>query len=162
MQIANAGRRSRLSLRFPPKGSAPCSKPLTQLSLQHTVRLHRLLPHNLPGLLHRACQLSGFSKRSGSGRRTRSIWSSSTFWKTIFAVAFGMGVVSASSCPTSSAPNWSVFSRQGRGRYRARDGLRGADRLLPGSGLFGVMLFGLNRVGPKLHFSQPPWSRSAR
>ncbi len=44
------------------------------------------------------------------------------FWKTIFAVAFGMGVVSASSCPTSSAPTGACFPTRPAGD-RAADGL---------------------------------------
>jgi thiol-disulfide isomerase/thioredoxin len=95
------------------------------------IRLHGVVPHRLPGLLDRACELSGRAGRvvvvdEGRGlfhpvqltgrrsSRSPSAWASSP----------------ASSCPTSSAPTGRLF-RQGRAGDRAADGLRGADRLLP-------------------------------
>ena len=45
------------------------------------------------------------------------------FWKTIFAVAFGMGVVSGIVMSYQFGTNWSVFFRQGRTGHRTADGL---------------------------------------
>ena len=57
------------------------------------------------------------------------------YWLKIFAIAFGMGVVSGIVMSYQFGTNWAVFCRQDRAGARAADGLRGADRVFPRSRL---------------------------
>jgi cytochrome bd ubiquinol oxidase subunit I len=74
------------------------------------------------------------------------------YWLKIFAIAFGMGVVSGIVMSYQFGTNWSVFSdRVGPviGPLMAYEVLTA---FFLESGFLGVMLFGLERVGPRLHF----------
>ena len=53
------------------------------------------------------------------------------YWKSVFAIVFGMGVVSGIVMSYQFGTNWARFLRQGRPRHRPADGIRGAHRLLP-------------------------------
>src|SRR5689334_23487862 len=74
------------------------------------------------------------------------------YWLKIFAIAFGMGVVSGIVMSYQFGTNW--------GRFTARVGniigpLMGYEVLTAfflEAGFLGIMLFGLERVGPRLHF----------
>ena len=74
------------------------------------------------------------------------------FWKTIFAVAFGMGVVSGIVMSYQFGTNWSVFSDKAGPIIGPLMGYEVLTAFFLEAGFLGVMLFGLNRVGPKLHF----------
>ena len=74
------------------------------------------------------------------------------YWLKIFAVAFGMGVVSGIVMSYQFGTNWSAFSdRTGPviGPLMAYEVLTA---FFLEAGFLGVMLFGLERVGHKLHF----------
>src|ERR1700754_4963948 len=74
------------------------------------------------------------------------------YWLKIFAIAFGMGVVSGIVMSYQFGTNWSVFSDKTGpviGPLMAYEVL--TDFFLE-AGFLGVMLFGLERVGHKLHF----------
>lgn len=74
------------------------------------------------------------------------------YWLKIFAVVFGMGVVSGVVMSYQFGTNWSVFS------YKAGPiiGPLMAYEVLTAfsleAGFLGVMLFGMNKVGKRLHF----------
>jgi len=73
------------------------------------------------------------------------------YWKKIFAVAFGMGVVSGIVMSYQFGTNWSVFSdRTGPilGPLMAYEIL---SAFFLEAGFLGIMLFGRKRVGDKLH-----------
>ncbi|WP_269278482.1 cytochrome ubiquinol oxidase subunit I [Sinorhizobium psoraleae] len=74
------------------------------------------------------------------------------FWKTIFAVAFGMGVVSGIVMSYQFGTNWSVFSDKAGPIIGPLMGYEVLTAFFLEAGFLGVMLFGLNRVGPRLHF----------
>jgi cytochrome bd ubiquinol oxidase subunit I len=74
------------------------------------------------------------------------------YWLKIFAIAFGMGVVSGIVMSYQFGTNWAVFAdRTGPviGPLMAYEVLTA---FFLEAGFLGVMLFGLNRVGPRLHF----------
>ena len=74
-----------------------------------------------------------------------------TYWLKIFAVAFGMGVVSGIVMSYQFGTNWSVFSaRTGPvlGPLMAYEVLTA---FFLEAGFLGVMLFGRNKVGKRLH-----------
>ena len=74
------------------------------------------------------------------------------YWLKIFAIAFGMGVVSGIVMSYQFGTNWSVFADKTGpviGPLMAYEVLTAFSLE---AGFLGVMLFGLKRVGPRLHF----------
>jgi len=74
------------------------------------------------------------------------------YWKKIFALAFGMGVVSGIVMSYQFGTNWSVFSDKTGPILGPLLGYEVLSAFFLEAGFLGVMLFGLKRVGPKLHF----------
>jgi len=74
------------------------------------------------------------------------------YWKTIFAVVFGMGVVSGIVMSYQFGTNWSVFSDKTGPVLGPLMGYEVLSAFFLEAGFLGVMLFGKNRVGEKLHF----------
>ena len=74
------------------------------------------------------------------------------FWKTIFAVTFGMGVVSGIVMSYQFGTNWSVFSDKAGPVIGPLMGYEVLSAFFLEAGFLGVMLFGRTRVGPGLHF----------
>lgn len=73
------------------------------------------------------------------------------FWKTIFAVAFGMGVVSGIVMSYQFGTNWSRFSDKAGPVIGPLMGYEVLTAFFLEAGFLGVMLFGLKRVGHGLH-----------
>ncbi|KFZ27912.1 cytochrome D ubiquinol oxidase subunit I [Pseudidiomarina atlantica] len=74
------------------------------------------------------------------------------FWVKIFAVAFGMGVVSGIVMSYQFGTNWSVFSDKAGPVIGPLMGYEVLTAFFLEAGFLGVMLFGMNRVGEKLHY----------
>jgi len=74
------------------------------------------------------------------------------YWKTIFAVVFGMGVVSGIVMSYQFGTNWSVFADKTGPVLGPLMGYEVLSAFFLEAGFLGVMLFGFKRVGPKLHF----------
>jgi cytochrome bd ubiquinol oxidase subunit I len=74
------------------------------------------------------------------------------YWKKIFAVAFGMGVVSGIVMSYQFGTNWSVFSDKAGPVIGPLMAYEVLTAFFLEAGFLGVMLFGLSRVGPRLHF----------
>jgi len=74
------------------------------------------------------------------------------YWKTIFAVAFGMGVVSGVVMSYQFGTNWSVFADKTGPILGPLMGYEVLSAFFLEAGFLGIMLFGLNKVGPRLHF----------
>jgi len=74
------------------------------------------------------------------------------FWSKIFAVAFGMGVVSGLVMAYQFGTNWSEFSRFAGSVTGPLLTYEVLTAFFLEAGFLGVMLFGLRRVGPELHF----------
>ena len=73
------------------------------------------------------------------------------FWKTIFAVAFGMGVVSGIVMSYQFGTNWSRFADKAGPVIGPLMGYEVLTAFFLEAGFLGVMLFGLKRVGHGLH-----------
>ncbi|WP_370673795.1 cytochrome ubiquinol oxidase subunit I [Pleomorphomonas sp. PLEO] len=73
------------------------------------------------------------------------------FWKTIFAVAFAMGVVSGIVMSYQFGTNWSHFSDKAGPVIGPLMGYEVLTAFFLEAGFLGVMLFGLKRVGRGLH-----------
>ena len=74
------------------------------------------------------------------------------FWSKVFAVAFGMGVVSGLVMAYQFGTNWSEFSRFAGGITGPLLTYEVLTAFFLEAGFLGVMLFGMQRVGPGLHF----------
>jgi cytochrome d ubiquinol oxidase subunit I len=73
------------------------------------------------------------------------------YWKKIFAVAFGMGVVSGLVLSYQFGTNWSVFSDKTGPVIGPLMGYEVLSAFFLEAGFLGVMLFGMKRVGARLH-----------
>ena len=74
------------------------------------------------------------------------------FWVKIFAVNFGMGVVSGLVMAYQFGTNWSFFSEFAGSITGPLLAYEVLTAFFLEAGFLGVMLFGWNRVGPGLHF----------
>ena len=74
------------------------------------------------------------------------------YWLKIFAIAFGMGVVSGIVMSYQFGTNWSGFSDKVGPVIGPLMAYEVLTAFFLEAGFLGVMLFGLQRVGPKLHF----------
>lgn len=75
------------------------------------------------------------------------------FWIKIFAVAFGMGVVSGVVMSYQFGTNWSVFSNQVGNVLGPLLGFEVLTAFFLEASFLGIMLFGWGRVSPKMHFA---------
>ena len=74
------------------------------------------------------------------------------YWKKIFAVAFGMGVVSGIVMSYQFGTNWSVFADKAGPVIGPLMGYEVLSAFFLEAGFLGVMLFGEKRVGAGLHY----------
>jgi cytochrome d ubiquinol oxidase subunit I len=74
------------------------------------------------------------------------------YWLKIFAITFGMGVVSGIVMTYQFGTNWSVFSDRAGPIIGPLMAYEVLTAFFLEAGFLGVMLFGLDRVGKKLHF----------
>jgi len=74
-------------------------------------------------------------------------------WVKIFAVAFGMGVVSGVVMSYQFGTNWSVFADRVGNVIGPLLGYEVLTAFFLEASFLGIMLFGWNRVSPKMHFA---------
>ncbi len=74
-------------------------------------------------------------------------------WVKIFAVTFGMGVVSGVLMPFQFGTNWSRFVDAGGNIIGPLLGYEVLTAFFLEASFLGIMLFGWNRVSPKMHFA---------
>ncbi len=121
---------------------------LARLQFAFTVSFHIIFPAFSIGLASYLAVLNGLSLITGRG-----IWLSLfNYWKKIFAVAFGMGVVSGIVMSYQFGTNWAEFSDKAGPVVGPLMGYEVLSAFFLEAGFLGVMLFGRERVGPKLHF----------
>lgn len=122
---------------------------LARLQFAFTVSFHFIFPAFSIGLASYLAVLEALWLRTG-----REVYLNLfKYWLKIFALAFAMGVVSGLVMSYQFGTNWSVFSdRVGpvMGPVMAYEVLTA---FFLEAGFLGVMLFGMNRVGRKLHFA---------
>lgn len=75
------------------------------------------------------------------------------YWKTIFAVIFGMGVVSGIVMSYQFGTNWSVFADKTGPVIGPLMGYEVLSAFFLEAGFLGIMLFGRERVGERLHMA---------
>ena len=121
---------------------------LARIQFAFTVSFHIIFPAFSIGLASYLAVLNGLALWTG-----RSVFDDLfNYWKKIFAVAFGMGVVSGIVMSYQFGTNWSVFSDKVGPVLGPLMGYEVLSAFFLEAGFLGVMLFGRDRVGPKLHF----------
>ena len=121
---------------------------LARIQFAFTVSAHIIFPAFSIGLASYLAVLNGLALWTG-----RSVFTDLfNYWKKIFAVAFGMGVVSGIVMSYQFGTNWSVFSDKVGPVIGPLMGYEVLSAFFLEAGFLGVMLFGRERVGPKLHF----------
>jgi cytochrome d ubiquinol oxidase subunit I len=118
----------------------------------NTVRLYRILSYYFSGDNHWPGELSRVLE--GLWLKTKNpVWRSLYhFWSKIFAVNFGMGVVSGLVMAYQFGTNWSGFSQFAGSITGPLLTYEVLTAFFLEAGFLGVMLFGWNKVGPGLHF----------
>ena len=121
---------------------------LARMQFGFTITFHFIFPSFSIGLASYLAVLNGL----WLWKEDRVYLDLFNYWKKIFAVAFGMGVVSGIVMSYQFGTNWSVFSDKAGPVIGPLMGYEVLTAFFLEAGFLGVMLFGLTRVGPKLHF----------
>ena len=122
---------------------------LSRLQFAWVVAWHILLPALTVGLASYIAFLEGVWFFTG-----QEIWFRiSAFWTRIFAVAFGMGVVSGVVMPFQFGTNWSRFSDATANIISPMLAYEGLTAFTLEAGFLGVLLFGRNLVPRWAHFA---------
>jgi cytochrome d ubiquinol oxidase subunit I len=121
---------------------------LARLQFAFTVSFHIIFPAFSIGLASYLAALEGLWLWTGR----RVFLDLFNYWKKIFAIAFGMGVVSGLVMSYQFGTNWSVFADKAGPVIGPLMGYEVLTAFFLEAGFLGVMLFGLNKVGRGLHF----------
>ena len=121
---------------------------LARMQFAFTVAFHIVFPAFSIGLASYLAVLEALWLKTGRDLYLNLF----KYWLKIFAVAFGMGVVSGLVMSYQFGTNWSVFSDKAGPVIGPLMAYEVLSAFFLEAGFLGVMLFGLNRVGKKLHF----------
>lgn len=122
---------------------------LARFQFAFTISAHIIFPAFSIGLASYLAVLNGLWlwRRDPEYRRLFD------YWKTIFAVVFGMGVVSGIVMSYQFGTNWSVFSDKVGPVLGPLMGYEVLSAFFLEAGFLGIMLFGRDRVGDRLHMA---------
>ncbi|HEY1798808.1 MAG TPA: cytochrome ubiquinol oxidase subunit I [Stellaceae bacterium] len=121
---------------------------LSRLQWAWVIAWHILLPAFTVGLASYIAVLEGLGFFTGN-----PVWRRiSEFWIRIFAVSFGMGVVSGIIMPFQFGTNWARFTDATADILSPLMGYEGLMAFFLEASFLGVLLFGRRRVSPLLHF----------
>ena len=126
----------------------PLAIDLARIQFAFTVSFHIIFPAFSIGLASYLAVLEALWLKTG-----RQVYMDLfTYWLKIFALAFGMGVVSGIVMSYQFGTNWSVFSDKTGPVLGPLMGYEVLSAFFLEAGFLGVMLFGMNKVGKGLHF----------
>ena len=120
---------------------------LARMQFAFTVSFHIIFPAFSIGLASYLAVLNGLWLRT----RNDTYLTLFNYWKKIFAVAFGMGVVSGIVMSYQFGTNWSVFSDKTGPVLGPLMAYEVLSAFFLEAGFLGIMLFGRARVGDGLH-----------
>jgi cytochrome d ubiquinol oxidase subunit I len=122
---------------------------LARIQFAFTVSFHFIFPAFSIGLASYLAVLEGLWLKTG-----RQLYLDLfKYWLKIFAIAFAMGVVSGIVMSYQFGTNWSVFSDKAGPVIGPLMAYEVLTAFFLEAGFLGVMLFGMSRVGKKLHFA---------
>lgn len=126
----------------------PSALDLARVQFAFTVVWHFLFPALTIGLASYLAVLEGLWLRTN-----RPIYLDVyRYWLKVFAINFAMGVVSGIVLSYQFGTNWAAFSERTGNIIGPLMGYEVLTAFFLEAGFLGVMLFGLNRVGKRLHF----------
>jgi cytochrome d ubiquinol oxidase subunit I len=121
---------------------------LARIQFAFTVSFHFIFPAFSIGLASYLAVLEALWLKTG-----KSVYIDLfRYWLKIFAIVFAMGVVSGIVMSYQFGTNWSVFSDRAGPVIGPLMAYEVLTAFFLEAGFLGVMLFGMNRVGKKLHF----------
>jgi cytochrome bd ubiquinol oxidase subunit I len=122
---------------------------LARLQFAFTVSFHFIFPAFSIGLASYLAVLEGLWLKTG-----RDVYLNLfRYWLKIFALTFAMGVVSGIVMSYQFGTNWSVFSDRAGPIIGPLMAYEVLTAFFLEAGFLGVMLFGMEKVGKKLHFA---------
>ncbi|MEJ2762954.1 cytochrome ubiquinol oxidase subunit I [Photobacterium sp. MCCC 1A19761] len=121
---------------------------LARFQFAFTVSFHIIFPAFTIGLASYLAVLEGLYLKTGQQKYIELYH----YWIKIFAISFGMGVVSGIVMSYQFGTNWSVFADKTGPVLGPLMGYEVFSAFFLEAGFLGVMLFGMNRVGKRLHF----------
>ncbi len=121
---------------------------LARIQFAFTVSFHFIFPAFSIGLASYLAVLEGLWLRTGKALYLDLF----KYWLKIFAITFAMGVVSGIVMSYQFGTNWSVFSDKAGPVIGPLMAYEVLTAFFLEAGFLGVMLFGMNKVGPRLHF----------
>src|SRR6201986_4676261 len=121
---------------------------LARLQFAFTIAYHIIFPSFTIGLASYLAVLEGIWLATGREAFVRLY----LFWVKVFALSFGMGVVSGVVLSYEIGTNWSVFSAKAGPVLGPLLAFEVLSAFFLEASFLGVMLFGWKKVGPKLHF----------
>ncbi|WP_086616795.1 cytochrome ubiquinol oxidase subunit I [Erythrobacter tepidarius] len=122
---------------------------LARIQFAFTVSFHFFFPAFSIGLASYLAVLEGLWLKTG-----KSVYLDLfKYWLKIFAIAFAMGVVSGIVMSYQFGTNWSVFSDKAGPVIGPLMAYEVLTAFFLEAGFLGVMLFGMEKVGRKLHFA---------
>lgn len=122
---------------------------LARIQFAFTVSFHFFFPAFSIGLASYLAVLEGLWLKTGKPVYLDLF----KYWLKIFAIAFAMGVVSGIVMSYQFGTNWSVFSDVSGPILGPLMAYEVLTAFFLEAGFLGVMLFGMNKVGKKLHFA---------
>ena len=120
---------------------------LARAQFAFTVSFHFIFPSFSIGLASYLVVLEALWMRTGSGIYANLY----RYWLKIFAVVFGMGVVSGLVLSYEFGTNWSVFSAKAGPIIGPLMAYEVMTAFFLEAGFLGVMLFGIKKVGTRVH-----------
>jgi len=121
---------------------------LARAQFAFTVSFHFIFPSFSIGLASYLMVLEALWLKTGRGVYANLF----RYWLKIFAVVFGMGVVSGVVLSYQFGTNWSVFSTRAGPIIGPLMAYEVMTAFFLEAGFLGVMLFGMSKVGKGLHF----------
>ena len=121
---------------------------LARIQFAFTIAFHYIYPPISIGLGLILVIMEGMYLRTGE-----KIYEQMTrFWIKIFALIFGIGVATGIVMEFEFGTNWATYSKYVGDIFGSALAAEGIFAFALESGFLGVLLFGWNRVGPKVHF----------
>ncbi|MDB5861983.1 MAG: cytochrome ubiquinol oxidase subunit [Ramlibacter sp.] len=121
---------------------------LARIQFAFTVSFHIVFPTMSIGLALFLAIVEGLWLKTGDGLYLRIY----RFWLRIFALGFGVGVVTGIVLSFQFGTNFSRFAQMAGSVLGPMIGLEVLTSFFLEAGFLGIMLFGFKRVGPRLHF----------
>lgn len=122
---------------------------LSRLQFAFTIAFHIIFPSFTIGLASYLAVLEGL----WLGTRNEVFKTLYLFWLKIFAISFGMGVVTGVVMSYELGANWSVFSATVSPVIGPLFAFEVLTAFFLEASFLGIMLFGWKKVGPRLHFA---------